>query len=390
MKYCPSCGKCYAEVFDLCANDSSTLAELPSIGIEFLAGKRTPELTPTVSDRDTHSQLTDPLPPPASEASASPPSGAKPVRKLGLIDDFADNDSTNYIYRLGNGPPQVEKESRSVVEPGVVAAPDEPQRSSRNQSRAHSERTGKFNPVLSSRSLRAYVRHSLVVVPTLLVLALGAFGWVALRPAPPPSINRDAASATNSASPLTETKPPRSGTVVGTTDQGAAGLSTDAEGQGGSYRDKLPGPGGRVRGRANSRAPSDERITGQKVPCDGGFTNSAARPQAKTGAAIATGLLGWRRIARGRCTIMTSKGTMLLKRNGRPELIGVGYVGVTADSITATTGDWSDIAVIGTSLDADSNGMHVYRVASVSGRVGSYRLSFNSPCGARHVLVKVG
>jgi hypothetical protein len=87
---------------------------------------------------------------------------------------------------------------------------------------------------------------------------------------------------------------------------------------------------------------------------------------------------------------MTSKGTMLLKRNGRPELIGVGYVGVTADSITATTGDWSDIAVIGTSLDADSNGMHVYRVASVSGRVGSYRLSFNSPCGARHVLVKVG
>ena len=385
MKYCPSCRKCYAEVFDLCADDSSALAEL----IEFPASEpppRTPASTPPASDSDTPSRLTSPLPPPASEASAPPPSSAKPVRKLGLIDDFADDDSTNYIYRLGNGPPQVEKESRSVVEPGVVAATEGSQRSSRNQSRAHSERTGKFTPppLLSTSSPLALVRQSLVVVPTLLVLALGAYVWLAFKPAPPPSNNRDAASVTNAASPSTETKPPMSGTV-----QGVAGLSTDAEGRGGSYRDKLPGRGGEVRGRANSRAPSDESITGQKVPSDGGFTDSAAGPQAKTVAALATGLLRPRRIAGGRCTIMTSKGTVLLKRNGRPGLITVVYVGVTADAIKATTGDWSDIAVFGTPLDAGSNGISVYRIVSVSGRAGSYGLRFNSPCGAQQVLVKV-
>jgi len=86
---------------------------------------------------------------------------------------------------------------------------------------------------------------------------------------------------------------------------------------------------------------------------------------------------------------MASKGTMLLKRNGRPGVITLVYVGVSADSVTATTGDWSDIAVFGTPLDAGSNGISVYRVVSVSGRVGSYRLRFNSPCGAQHVLVKV-
>src|SRR5215204_1611790 len=104
--------------------DDKPLTRLQSIAefacklrlIEFPAGQRTPELTPPVSDSDSHSPLTNPLPLPASEASAPPPSSVKPVRKLGLIDDFADDDSTNYIDRLGNGPPQVEKESRSVVE----------------------------------------------------------------------------------------------------------------------------------------------------------------------------------------------------------------------------------------------------------------------------------
>src|ERR1044072_3089661 len=211
MKYCPSCRKRYGEVFNFCVDDSSILAP--------------------VSDSDAHSHLTNPSPPPAAEASAPPASSAKPVRKLGLIDDSADDESVNYIYRLANGPPQVEKKSGSVVEPGVVAAPDEPQRSSRQQSRTHSELVGKFTPLspLSSSSPRAHVRHLLVAVPALLVLVLGGFGWLALSPTPPPSIDRDAASATNSASPLTATKPPRAGAGVGATVQGAAGLSTDAE-----------------------------------------------------------------------------------------------------------------------------------------------------------------
>ena len=144
-----------------------------------------------------------------------------------------------------------------------------------------------------------------------------------------------------------------------------------------------------MRRRANARAPADESIAGQKVPSDGVFTNSAAGPQAKTVAALATGVLRPRRAAGGRCTIMTSKDTMLLNRNGRAGLIAVVHVGVTADAVTTTTGDWSDIAVFGTSPGAGSNGISVYRVVSVSGRVGSYRFRFNSPCGARHVLVKV-
>ena len=366
--------------------------KLRSIG--FPAGQpppRTPELTPSASDSDTRPQLTGPSPPPAPEASAPPPSSAKPVRKLGLIDDFAVDDSVNYIYRLGTDTPQVEKESRSVAEPGVIAAPDEPRRSSRSQSLGHSERTGEFTPppVLSSGLPRAHVRHSLVAVPALLILALGAFGWFALRHAPPPSIDTAAASATKAASPVPGTKPPKSGTVVGTAAREAAGLPADAEGQGGGYRDKLPRPGGEMRRRANARGPADESITGQKVPSDGGFTNSAAGPQAKTVAALATGVLRPRRSAGGGCTIMASKDTMLLKRNGRPGLIGVVHAGVTADAITTTTGDWSDIAVFGTSPGAGSNGISMYRVVSVSGRAGSYRFRFNSPCGARHVLVKV-
>ena len=86
---------------------------------------------------------------------------------------------------------------------------------------------------------------------------------------------------------------------------------------------------------------------------------------------------------------MPSKDTLLLKRNGRPGVVTLVYVGVTADAVTATTGDWSDIAVFGASPGTGSNGISVYRVVSVSGRVGSYRLRFNSPCGARHVMVKV-
>jgi hypothetical protein len=86
---------------------------------------------------------------------------------------------------------------------------------------------------------------------------------------------------------------------------------------------------------------------------------------------------------------MTSTGKLTLQNGEDSGEVAVGLQNGPAGPVpvTAATGDWADIAILAGSPDND--GVSLYRIVSVSKRAGTYNVTFNSPCGAQRVVVKV-
>jgi tetratricopeptide (TPR) repeat protein len=97
-----------------------------------------------------------------------------------------------------------------------------------------------------------------------------------------------------------------------------------------------------------------------------------------------------RRVDEGKCSISLSENALSLQTNGSA-LITVTVEGKdTAEGITASTSDWSAVAVFPEpkSSTTASNTL-VFSVAPISKKTGLFSITFKSPCGEKDVTVTV-
>lgn len=120
------------------------------------------------------------------------------------------------------------------------------------------------------------------------------------------------------------------------------------------------------------------RATGREKPSEKADKDHGART-AEPRAAFA-------RSQGGQCRLSMSAGALVIRGGGGATLtLSLGGAG---GAVTASTPDWSNIAVLSES-GPFRNEAQRYTVKSVSGRPGVYSVSFRSPCGSRTIPVTV-
>lgn len=90
------------------------------------------------------------------------------------------------------------------------------------------------------------------------------------------------------------------------------------------------------------------------------------------------------------CLISVSEDTLTIKSNGGSTIITVKLMGWKgAGEVSAATSNWPDIAVFPEPKSTTEAGSFKYSITSVSRNVGTYYITFKSPCGEKLVEVRV-
>jgi hypothetical protein len=90
------------------------------------------------------------------------------------------------------------------------------------------------------------------------------------------------------------------------------------------------------------------------------------------------------------CLISVSEDTLSIRNNGGSSIITITLMGWKgAGEVTAATSNWPDIAVFPEPKSATEAGAYKYSITSVSRNVGTYYVTFKSPCGEKLVEVRV-
>lgn len=139
-------------------------------------------------------------------------------------------------------------------------------------------------------------------------------------------------------------------------------------------------------------APADKKLG---RPAAGPVKPSASevRPSAKTHAEIPTAAVAGAKpkAVRGQgspapCALYASADSLNIRGGGAATLVVGGPGG--AGHVTATTPDWSNIAVFSEGRTG-GNGWFRYSVRSVGKKSGVYSVRFTTPCGSRNIRVTV-
>ncbi|HZT59838.1 MAG TPA: hypothetical protein VFA21_14605 [Pyrinomonadaceae bacterium] len=153
--------------------------------------------------------------------------------------------------------------------------------------------------------------------------------------------------------------------------------------------------------RDNVEPPAGARIPSRGRPEDGGDAakadavgtivatgreRSAEKADKGSGARTAETRLAFGRAQGGPCRLSASAGALAIRGGGSAAVtLSLGGAG---GRITASTPDWSNIVVLSES-GPFGNEAQRFAIRSVSGRPGTYSVSFASPCGSRTVTVTV-
>ncbi|MGB7922597.1 MAG: tetratricopeptide repeat protein [Pyrinomonadaceae bacterium] len=90
------------------------------------------------------------------------------------------------------------------------------------------------------------------------------------------------------------------------------------------------------------------------------------------------------------CLIAVSEDTLSIRNNGGSTVITIKLMGWKgAGEVTAATANWPDIAVFPEPKSTTEAGSFKYSITSVSRSVGTFYVTFKSPCGEKLVEVKV-
>ena len=88
------------------------------------------------------------------------------------------------------------------------------------------------------------------------------------------------------------------------------------------------------------------------------------------------------------CTLALSVDSMLLTSGGAAAVTASLEGHGTSTEINASTADWADIILLREPQDPAPNAAR-FTVMSISKKVGTYTVTFKSPCGAKEVAVTV-
>src|SRR5207253_9426993 len=91
------------------------------------------------------------------------------------------------------------------------------------------------------------------------------------------------------------------------------------------------------------------------------------------------------------CSLEISDATATIKNNGGSTILIVTFNGLSGDpQITASTSNWSDIAVFPEPRAAsDADNALRFSITSISTKAGLYTVTFKSRCGTKTVSVTV-
>ena len=118
-------------------------------------------------------------------------------------------------------------------------------------------------------------------------------------------------------------------------------------------------------------------------------TPEAVKPAA-TAPVTATETVAARAEGGGTCALTVGEGVLSLKASGSPVILTARLEGGGDPlKIKATTLNWADIVIFAEPRREDDAGAQRFAVSSISGKVGSYTITVNSPCGKSEVQVEV-
>lgn len=129
--------------------------------------------------------------------------------------------------------------------------------------------------------------------------------------------------------------------------------------------------------QAAPQATSESQPTTEPAPTPLPEATPAARPRRQTSAAA------------NQCSITSSEEELTIKSNGGSSKLTLTLDGWSGrGDVSATTSDWPDVAVFAEPRGTNPNAF-VYSITSVSKRVGTFVVTFKTPCGMKKVTVHV-
>ena len=91
----------------------------------------------------------------------------------------------------------------------------------------------------------------------------------------------------------------------------------------------------------------------------------------------------------GACQLSLSTDSVLVSGNGGSSTVVVGFAGVRAGDIKASTASWSDIIIVREPPPAADPNAVSFTITSISRNTGNFTVTFKSPCGTRDLAVTV-
>ena len=97
-----------------------------------------------------------------------------------------------------------------------------------------------------------------------------------------------------------------------------------------------------------------------------------------------------RRVTETKCVIDVSESAITIQNNGGRAVLSVTLdAGTSPNDVTASTSDWSSLAVFPEPKSGSDSDMLVFSVSSISKKTGTFTITFKSPCGSKNVTVTV-
>jgi tetratricopeptide (TPR) repeat protein len=126
---------------------------------------------------------------------------------------------------------------------------------------------------------------------------------------------------------------------------------------------------------------------GDELHDTSGTTPSESKPAAETDVSSQR---RERRVSEVKCTVKVSESALTIQNNGGRALIELTLdAGTSMDGITATTSDWSDLAVFPEPKSTTNSGVASFSITSITKKTGIYTVTFKTPCGSKDVTVRV-
>lgn len=247
-------------------------------------------------------------------------------------------------------------------------------------------RAGAIQPKAAGMLRRA--RPLYVTLVASLILGLAGGLWVASQHA---SVSPPATSqATSTAEAAGQTQPgafTKTSSVVETGEPFAGDVSSTPAS---AEKQSTAATPGTVDERATRRAlPVDEPSGQKELEGNPPTASELRRGKAASESSLTAGRGSEQRQGGGPCRLLVSERSLSIRAGGGSDTITVSAQSGTGPApVTATTKNWPDIAVFPESR-GDKGGPVKYSVISVSKRVGTFAVNFQSPCGMKTVPVSV-
>lgn len=90
------------------------------------------------------------------------------------------------------------------------------------------------------------------------------------------------------------------------------------------------------------------------------------------------------------CSLSINESSLTIQNNGGSALVTITLDGqANADNVTASTSDWSALAIFPEPKSGANNNSRTFSVTSLNTKTGTFTITFKSPCGAKEITVTV-